>query len=249
MKYRKLPFGYLMKQGRAVIKPKEAEIVTAIFQKYAAGSSYLDLVEMLKTQPIPYDTGRPWNKNIVARILEDSRYQGQMEYPAIIDEGLFLEISQKRSTKQLPPLTDTQKILRRLSGQKVDISIENEVKDLLNILIANPDNIQQTAEPTDHQSEIDKLETDLAALLDSQPINEDAIHQLIRQIAVARYDAIPFAEYETQRLRYFFTQADPMDELDAEFLKNTVSEIQIKNDGNISIHLKNGQSVERRISL
>lgn len=93
-----------------VIHSKETEIVIIIFQQYAAGSSYIDLVQMLEIQPVPYDTGRIWNKNIVARILGDSRYQGQTEYPAIIDEDLYLQINQKRSTKQVPPLTESQKI-------------------------------------------------------------------------------------------------------------------------------------------
>ena len=247
MKIRKLPFGYKMEGGRPVVHPKEAEIVTAIFQQYATGSSYLEVVEVLKSQPIPYDAGRSWNKNMIARILEDSRYLGQMEYPAIIDEELFLQTNQKRGTKQVPPLTEAQKSLRRLSGQKMCKEAENQVKSLLNTLIRNPDRIQQSADTTDHQEEIAKLEADLETLLDSQPINEDATRQLIWQITAALYEAIPSAEYETQRLWCIFAQAEPMDQLDADLLKSTVSQIKIDSDGAVSIRLKNDQIIERSI--
>ena len=73
VKNRKFPFGYRMEQGKAVIDQREAEIVTAIFRQYTTGASYLNLVRMLKAQPVPYDTGRQWNKNMVARIWEDER--------------------------------------------------------------------------------------------------------------------------------------------------------------------------------
>lgn len=246
MKIRNLPFGYKMEGGRPVILTKEAEIVAEIFQQYAAGSSYLDLVQMLEAQPIPYDIGRLWNKNMIARILGDNRYLGQMEYPAIIDEGLFLQITQRRSTKQIPPLTDTQKALRQLSDQRVNQNAENEVLILLNTLIGDPNCIQQPADSTGHQGEIDKLEADLETILDSQPIDENAAQQFIRQIAAARYAAIPSAEYETQRLRHIFTQAEPIKELDSALLKNTVTKIEIDSEGTVSIRLKNDQIIGRR---
>ena len=56
VKNRKFPFGYRMEQGKAVIDQREAEIVTAIFRQYTTGASYLNLVRMLKAQPVPYDT-------------------------------------------------------------------------------------------------------------------------------------------------------------------------------------------------
>lgn len=243
MKIRNLPFGYKMEGGRPVILPKEAEIVAVIFQQYAAGSSYLDLVQMLEAQPIPYDIGRFWNKNMIARILGDSRYLGQMEYPAIIDEGLFLQITQKRGTKQIPPLTDTQKALRQLSGQRVSENAENEVLILLNTLIGDPNCIQQPSDSTGDQGKIGRLEADLETILDSQPIDEDAARKLIRQITTAQYEAISSAEYETQRLRHIFSQAEPMKELDAELLKSTVSQIKIDGKEAVSIRLKNDQII------
>ncbi len=234
-----------MEQGKTVIDPKEAEIVTLIFQQYTTGASYLDLVRMLKVQPVPYDTGRLWNKNMVARILEDERYIGREECPAIITGEAFQLASQKRRKKQRPSqLTEAQKVLRRLSGQKVGSAAEQQVLESLNSLIKNPEVIQLPPSTTTHQGDTG-LESDLETLLNTQPIDEEAARQLILQIAAARYGNIPAEEYETQRLRHTFAETEKMEELNAELLKSTISEIKI-GDGSVAIRLKNNQIIERR---
>lgn len=63
MTNRKLPFGYRMEQGQAVIHPQEAEVVTAIFRQYITGASYLDIVALLEDPPVLYDTGRPMTRS------------------------------------------------------------------------------------------------------------------------------------------------------------------------------------------
>ncbi len=246
VKNRKFPFGYRMEQGKAVIDQREAEIVTAIFRQYTTGASYLNLVRMLKAQPVPYDTGRQWNKNMVARILEDERYIGKEGCPVIIESDLFRQAAQKRSTKQLPSwLTEAQKVLRRLSGQKVNKEDERRILTLLNSLVESPEIIQQPAQVIAlHHTE--KQESELEAVMESQPIDEDEARQLILQIAAAKYEAIPAEEYETQRLRHIFAKAEKMEELDAELMKSTISEIRIKSDS-ITIRLKNNQTIERRV--
>ena len=245
MKNRKLPFGYKMEQGKPVVYPREAEIVTVIFRQYTMGASYLTLVKMLKNQPVPYDTNRLWNKNMVARILEDSRYLGQEDFPAVIEEKLFRQAAQKRDTKQVVQLTESQKLLRRLTGQKVQKETERQVLDLLNDLMKKPEIIRQPPVATAYQGEVAKLESNLETILNTQPIDEDAAHQLIRQIAAARYAMLSSEEYETRRIRHIFAEAEPLEELDAGLLKSTVCKIELTGSGTISLHLKNHQIIER----
>ena len=247
MTNRKLPFGYRMEQGKAVIHPAESEIVAVIFRQYIAGASYLDIVATLKAQPVLYDTERLWSKSMVARILGDRRYTGEDGFPAILDEETFQRATRKRATKQTPiRRTDAQKVLRQLSGQKVSKNAENQVLTLLNSLISTPDLIQQPPEPANSQAEINELERELETLLEHQPIDEEASRNLTRQIAAAQYATIPDEEYETLRLRRVLSQAEPMEELDAALLKNTVSHIQLTYGGIAHIQMKNGQLIERR---
>ena len=83
---RKQPFGYKMALGEIVIQESEAKLVQEIFLRYIAGESLNELTESLRQQDIPYDEGRLWNKNMVARILADIRYTGEKEYPKLIDK-------------------------------------------------------------------------------------------------------------------------------------------------------------------
>lgn len=250
MTNRKLPFGYRMEQGKAVIHPAEAEIVSDIFRQYSAGASYLDIVAVLKTQPVLYDTERLWSKSMVARILGDRRYTGEDGFPALLDEETFQRAARKRAAKQTPvQRTETQKVLRQLSGQKVGKTAESQVLALLNHLISDPDLIQQPLKEVGPQAETAKLERELETLLEHQPINEEAARNLTRQIAAAQYAAIPDEEYETLRLRRIFSRAKPLETLDAALLKNIVSHIQPAYGGIAGLRLKNGQVIERSSTL
>ena len=130
---RKQPFGYKMALGEIVIQEAEARLVQGIFRRYIAGESLNELTEALRQQDIPYDEGRLWNKNMVARILADIRYTGEKGYPKLIDEEQLIAANEKRSNKpQLPKKTEAQKVLRRLCGTPPSEQVEQSVTYLLN---------------------------------------------------------------------------------------------------------------------
>ena len=97
---RKQPFGYRVVMGEIALHPQESKLVEYIFQQYLAGATYNTLVEELREQSIPYDEGKLWNKNMIARILEDSRYTGERGYPPVIDREALEKALEKRSAKQ-----------------------------------------------------------------------------------------------------------------------------------------------------
>ena len=107
-----------------------------------------ELTESLRQQDIPYDEGRLWNKNMVARILADIRYTGEKGYPKLIDEEQLIAANEKRSNKpQLPKKTEAQKVLRRLCGTPPSERVEQSVTDLLNGLANCPERIQHQRSP------------------------------------------------------------------------------------------------------
>ena len=245
MGHRKQPFGYRMDMGQIVLHPQEAETVQFIFQHYIAGTSFSRLVEALNAQPIPYDGSKPWNKNMVARILADTRYTGEDGYPAIIEESDMQKAKQRRAEKQRPShKTEAQKVLRQLSGRTPSQSMEQQVLDLLNSMAGRPETVctpprQADSDPCHaRKAQLDKL-------IGIQPINEDQAHSLIFQLAAARYDMIGSADYETERLKRIFAAAAPMETLDAALLKSTVSAIHILENGAIRLELKNHQMIVR----
>ena len=145
---RKQPFGYKMALGEIIIQEAEARLVQGIFRRYIAGESLNELTEALRQQDIPYDEGRLWNKNMVARILADTRYTGEKGYPKLIDEDQLIAANEKRSNKpQLPKKTEAQKVLRRLCGTPPSERVEQSVTGLLNGLANYPERIQHQRSP------------------------------------------------------------------------------------------------------
>ena len=104
---RKQPFGYRMTLGEITIQPEEAELVRFIFQGYSTGATLGELTKALCRQEIPYYEGRTWNKNMVSRILEDSRYIGEKGYPALIEPEQLRSGSGKEDGKSLPTAENT----------------------------------------------------------------------------------------------------------------------------------------------
>ena len=85
MANRKLPFGYEMRHGAICINAAEACIVKKIYMAYAGGMSYRQITDHLNAQTVPYSKqGKPWNKNMIARILDCELYVGKDSYPFIV---------------------------------------------------------------------------------------------------------------------------------------------------------------------
>lgn len=79
---------------------KESEAVKTIFTLYRGGASYNGIAVEMMAQGIPYHqkTSR-WNKNMVARILENQRYIGAGGYPRLVADEQFLSAQLLRRTK------------------------------------------------------------------------------------------------------------------------------------------------------
>ena len=240
---RKQPFGYKMALGEIVIQEAEARLVQGIFRRYIAGESLNELTEALRQQDIPYDEGRLWNKNMVARILADARYTGEKGYPKLIDKEQLIAANEKRSNKpQLPKKTEAQKVLRRLCGTPPSEQVEQSVTYLLNGLANYPDRIQHRRSPT--PVTYSKTQEALDNTLEQQPIDEDSAKVLILRLAAEQYAALGNEEYETNRLRRLFSAFECVAELNADLLKSTVSEVLVTRQ-NVKLRLKNGQIIER----
>ena len=92
MSYRKMLYGYQIRDGEITIVKKEAVLVRRIFSLYADGLSYQKISDLLNTEKIPYSQETPaWNKHKIKRLLENPRYMGQDSYPPILDSRVFQE--------------------------------------------------------------------------------------------------------------------------------------------------------------
>ena len=238
---RKLPFGYQMRMGEIVRNEPEAKAVQDIFLRYALGASLKEIAEQISKTGPSYDEGKSWNKNMVARILENPKYTGADGYSELIDIKLFEAAAEKRQTKQrLPERTPAQKVLKRVCSKSPTPEIEQQVTHLLGRLAEQPERIMQPEKMpalthTNTQAELDDV-------LNTQPLDEDAARSLICKLAQEQYDAIGNEEYETERLRRLFTAFECTAGVNAELLQSTVSAVLVTRQ-TVRLQLKNGQII------
>lgn len=242
---RKLPFGYIMKNGDVKPDPKAASCVNWIYMTYLTGASLKGIAAELNVRNHKeYDGERSWNKNMIDRILQDQRYSGDAIYPEIISAELYEAVQRQRAERGgLPRQTEAQKIIRILGGGHASDSVEAGVLAAMNRLIRNPDALQCPESPDSDQTKRFRTERELDAVLGQQPIDEDHAAELIKALAEAEYELIDNNEYETERLRRIFREAAPMEELSADLLRKTVAEISVEIKA-IRLTLKNKQIIE-----
>ena len=238
---RKLPFGYQMRMGEIVRSEPEAKAVQDIFLQYTLGASLKEIAEQMSKTGPTYDEGKSWNKNMVARILENAKYTGTDSHPKLVDIKIFETAAEKRQTKQrLPERTPAQKALKRICSKPLTPEIEQQVTHLLGRLAEQPDHITQPETvpaiiQTDTQGMLDDV-------LNTQPLDEEAARSLIFQLAQEQYEAIGNAEYETERLRRLFAAFACTAECNAELLQSTVSAVLVTRQ-TVRLQLRNGQII------
>ena len=241
---RKMVFGYRMELGDIVPSPNEAETVRYIYTRYLAGASFQCLANELNQKALPYHTGKTWNKNMVARILEDDRYIGEKEFPALIPTEQFHAAQERR--KEMRPeykQTPAQKELRKLCGGTVPDSVARKVLKILNQMVDDPQIIKIETSGVPTTEDIRRLRQELDTLLHTPPVDEDAARQKALEVASLKLASVKTEEYESHRLRGVFETHPKMDALDAALLKQSLRKIECHGD-TVCLLLKNGQWLE-----
>ena len=241
---RKQPFGYKMELGEIAPQPQEAETVRSIYLQYLAGASFKQLAEQLQTEDVPYDEDKSWNKNMVARILEDDRYIGEKEFPTLIPTEQF-HAAQERRKEMCPEYKQTpaQKELRKLCGGTVPDSVARKVLKILNQMVDDPQIIKIETSGVPTTEDIRRLQQELNTLLQTPPVDEDTARQKVLEVASLKLASVKTEEYESHRLRGVFETHPKMDALDAALLKQSLRKIECHGD-TVCLLLKNGQWLE-----
>lgn len=100
MKNRRFPYGYEMQNGLIVICLKEADTVKQIFSQYLNGENLKNIADRLTENQIEFLPGEyNWNKSRIKRMIEDKRYIGGDNYPAIIDKDTFQRANVEKNNR------------------------------------------------------------------------------------------------------------------------------------------------------
>ncbi|WP_317854594.1 recombinase family protein [Chakrabartyella piscis] len=112
---RKISYGYQIVGGVVTVNKDEESIVQGIYQMYADGLSYLSIATELTNQGIRYMPSKPeWNKNMIARMLQNKNYLGNEKYPCIIPEILYQQAQASMKTYTPTESSDIKKLKNKL---------------------------------------------------------------------------------------------------------------------------------------
>lgn len=118
MSNRYIPYGYKFEAGQPIPHPDESQIVREIFDRYCAGDSLKVIAENLTHRQIEYSSDKAsWDKARIKRILENSRYIGSDECPALISKEQFVAANLKKEQTNTNKLTidDDIKLFKELT--------------------------------------------------------------------------------------------------------------------------------------
>ena len=150
-----------MVNGKYALNASEAETVRKIFADYIGGKSLKTIAAEMQ---IPYNMGKAvWNKNMVCRVIENTKYIGEDGFPKIISDEDFIrasEIKAERNTYRKPALQN--------KPQQVEIPITEY-------------------QPTD---EIQRMTNEINRLLDSENPDKEKVEALIIMCAQLKYTTV-----------------------------------------------------------
>lgn len=99
MSIRTVLYGYKVVNGKNAILDFEAAVVDEIFTDYINGKSLKVIATKLTEKGIAYYLDKTvWTKNLVSRIIANSKYIGEDGYPAIISQSVFDLANKRKST-------------------------------------------------------------------------------------------------------------------------------------------------------
>lgn len=88
----KIPYGYRIQDGALTVLPQEAIGVKKIFSLYLAGSTQEEIAKTLNAEGFTYSKESPaWSRLRIRQALQNPRYAGAKEHPAIISRETFQE--------------------------------------------------------------------------------------------------------------------------------------------------------------
>ena len=275
MGIRKYAFGYEMREGKIQPAVAEAEVVRIVHERYAKGSSYRQLTDLLNAGTVPYnEPDKLWNKNMVARILGNEIYIGQKGYPPILNEELLRKVQAMRpetgqvvdgratllrsmcrcaSCGKKPSMNGNARGWQRwncpecgaLTSKATLQTVDGVVGDIVANLQANTGLIRSKMAERKNQSHIMDLEKALEEAMCKETFDDTNARAIALELAQSRMEAYGTEGYEEYRIKQLLS-ALGTDRLE-ELLPQIATAILIPVQGEIGVLLKNGQIIERSV--
>ncbi len=275
MRIRNILFGYEVKDGNVVVNQIEADIVRTIYEMYLSEKTLKQISDYLTAQKIIYFADNAvWNKIMIARILDDSRYLGDSKYEKIISYDLYENVRQKRNDRsakktQLSPLMKIikGKLICRVCGRsfgrekrrnnkgkwichggcKCSIYLDDTTLfcKILNLMKASTTDIQHKA-TYEPTVDITRIKNEIYYMLEQQNLIFEETYNIILEYASAKYDCCIIDKHSeiTKMILSEYASYSDEDILNEALIEKTIDKIFVANNGEITLLLKSGAEIK-----
>lgn len=223
-KKRYFPFGYRMAGGQIEIVPEESSLLQNLFDNYLKGASLIKLAETAQQTGIKFrENTERWNKNMIARMLDDERYWNDNGFPPIVSKEIGSAITalrKQKTTSQCPIQFIKKKLVCCICGENInrngknaprirwdcpkcgwyfgpitDNELKQAVTEKLLAVCRNPQVAEPDQQPTNSLSiQAVRLINEINQLLDQREVDTDRLLPLILECAAEKYKTCSIKE-------------------------------------------------------
>lgn len=260
-----------MKNGKLFMIPEEAALVRQIFNRYLSGASLLQLTDFAQRSGLKFrENSELWNKNMIARILDNKKYW-DFTYSPIIEQATGQKVLKMRKDKSTPKsdiyfvqqkLVCTNcgsslsrcnrnpnrkqwscKICEKKFGPIDDYEILQSITERFLKLCHNPQ-ITKSDQITGISLSMQavRLSHEIDQMMDRREIDKEKVLSLILECAAEKYKACHSEDdYLTLKIQKLLEGHTEDEKLDQELFSKVVDKVILQPDCSVKLRLINGK--------
>lgn len=214
-----------------------------------------------------------WNRSRIQRMIDDKRYTGENGYPPILTEQAYTTMqtmkTEKNTQKAVSHFKLTVPVVCPSCGGRMqrcydnrrkastwwccpeckttvsitDENLQNGITERLNEVIVDPERIEIPESAYEESQEVKRMSAEIVKTLDTIGFDKEALKQKMLTCVSEKYKCLGTEVTTAQSLKDTFKSASPLTAYDSALADQTVSEIRLQRNGEISLTLVNGQRI------
>ncbi len=214
-----------------------------------------------------------WNRSRIQRMIDDKRYIGDNGYPPILTEQAYTAMQAMKTEKNTQKAVSHFKLTfpvvcpscggrmqRRYDNRRkastwwccseckttvgmTDEEMQNGITERLNEVIDDPERIEIPESAYEESQEVKRMSAEIAKALDTLGFDKEALKQKMLTCVSEKYKCLGTEVTTAQSLKDICKAASPLTAYDGALADQTVSEIHLQRNGEISLILINGQRI------
>lgn len=210
-------------------------------KKYLGNDTYPRIVDTdIFNQANSIKDDRDTTKN-----TDRSNYIYKLKIPVLCSDCAGQMKRKRQADKEI-----TEKWICSECGHSINIfdgDLISGITDMLNYLIQNPTLIKSDA-VSNKSLETIRTENEINRMLEMADVDKTILQQKIFELAALKYDDLDSGSYISEQIKSEFENAESLKQISLPLLMKTTQAIQLSTNAQISLVLKNNQTIRKEIT-